>query len=292
MPAQEGDTLHRFLIENSNVRGEWVHLDASWRALLERGDYPEPVRSVLGEALAAVTLLSATIKFEGSLIFQVTGDGPLHMLVVEATGQRTVRGLAHWNDEVPHGDLGAKFGDGRIVMTIDPGPGRDRYQAITEVTGDSLADAIQSYFERSEQLPTRLWLATDRSKSAGLLLQSLPQETPDQDAWNRTLMLTETLSEQELLELPAEEVLYRLYHEEGVRMLSGEPVSFRCGCSQERVDRVIRGLGYQEAQDILQEQGAIDVDCEFCGAHYHLDAVDVEQLFAGTEQPPGSRRLQ
>ena len=283
---QEKDTLHRFIIERTNVRGEWVHLDATWQAVLERADYPDAVRETLGEAMAAVALLAATIKFEGSLILQINGDGPLKMLVVQATGQRTLRGLAHWEGDVPAGDLISRFGNGRIVITIDPGEGKERYQGVVGLIGDNLTEALEDYFERSEQLPTRLWLASDQGSAAGLLLQRLPGAEPDPDAWNRATMLAETVSGEELLGLDASEVLRRLYHEEDVRLFGREPVSFRCTCSRERVEDMIRSLGVEEARGIIEEQGSISVNCDFCNAHYGLDAVDVEKLFTATDHPP------
>jgi len=284
MAELEKDTLHRFIIERTNVRGEWVHLDATWQALLERGDYPEPVRLVLGEALAAVALLSATIKFDGSLIMQVTGNGPISMLVVQADGHRALRGLAHWEGEVPMAGLAAQFGNGRMVITIDPGTGRERYQGVVELVGDTLADALRDYFVRSEQLPTQLWLTANEQRASGVLLQALPGEAPDPDAWNRAVALADTLTDQELLELPAEVLIHRLYHDEDVRLFEREPVSFRCSCSSDRVKDMIRNLGVEEARDIIAEEGAIHVTCEFCNAQYHYDAIDVDMLFA--EQPP------
>ena len=240
---------------------------------------------MLGEALAAVALLAATIKFDGSLILQVQGDGPLSLVVAQASGQRTLRGLAQWRAEVPAGGLAEKFGSGRIVITIDPGEGKERYQGVVGLTGERLADALATYFELSEQLPTRLWLAADARAAAGILLQSLPGEERDPDAWNRAVMLADTLQSEELVSLEAEQVLHRLYHEEDVRLFEREPVSFRCSCSRERVENMLRTLGVDEARDIVREQGAIDVHCEFCNAHYHFDAVDVEHLFAATDQP-------
>lgn len=287
----EHDTLHRFLLERTNVRGEWVHLDASWRALLERTDYPDVVRDLLGEALAAVVLLSATIEMDGSLILQVQGDGPLHLLVVQATGDRTLRGLARWHDDVPMGDLAAAFGDGRMVITIDPGKGRERYQGIVELTGASLAQALDAYFAQSEQLPTRLWLAADGESAAGLLLQTMPGDSADPDAWSRTVMLAETVRPGELRGLPVEHLLNRLYHEEDVRLFGGDPVSFRCGCSRERVAGMLRNLGDDEVRGVLAERGEVEVHCEFCNARYAFDAVDVEQIFAAGNGPPAGPAL-
>ncbi|WP_018232610.1 Hsp33 family molecular chaperone HslO [Thioalkalivibrio thiocyanodenitrificans] len=283
------DTINRFILETTHVRGEWVHLDATWQALLERYDYPPVVRGLLGQALAAVALLSATIKFEGSLILQVTGNGPLNLLVVQAGAHGTVRGLARWRSEVPDADLSAQFGDGRMVITIDPGEGRERYQGVVPLEGSSLSEALEGYFTRSEQLPTRLWLAADGQRAAGLLLQALPGEQRDPDAFDRAVILADTVADEELLEWPVETLLHRLYHEEDVRLLEGGPVSFRCGCSRERVADMLRNLGRAEVEGILADDGVVEVHCEFCNAGYRFDAVDAEQLFAEGEQPPGTR---
>lgn len=279
------DTLHRFIIERTSVRGELVHLDATWRLLRSRSDYPDPVRQVLGEALAAVALLSATIKFKGSLIVQANGDGPMNLLVVQATGGRTVRGLARWKGDVPLGPINRIMGNGRLVITIDPGEDMERYQGIVDLNGDSLGEVLEHYFARSEQLPTRLWLAADGRCAAGLLLQNLPGRSEDADAWNRSVHLADTITPEELLELGATQVLRRLFHEEDVRLFEGERISFRCGCSRERVGEVLFAIGYADSRQTLAEEGVVWVDCEFCNASYEFDAVDIEQLFAARQQP-------
>ncbi|HEB97975.1 MAG TPA: Hsp33 family molecular chaperone HslO [Thiotrichales bacterium] len=281
------DVLQRFLFERTNVRGGLVHLDATWQAVLERHDYPPLIRDLLGQAMAAAVLLSTTIKFGGSLTIQLTGQGPLSMLVVQASAGRTLRGLAHWRESLPaSGRLDELAGDARLVITIDPGEGRERYQGIVPVEGEaSLAGALASYFRQSEQLETRLWLAADEHRAAGMLLQSLPGETEDADAWDRTTHLGTTLTDGELLSLDHREILRRLFHEEDVRLFETEPVSFRCGCSRERIENVLRGLGYDEVTDILREEGQVKVGCEFCNQQYFFDAVDVEQLFAASAQP-------
>ncbi|APZ44489.1 Hsp33 family molecular chaperone HslO [Acidihalobacter ferrooxydans] len=293
----ERDSLHRFLIERTHVRGEWIHLDATWNALCERAAYPAPVRNLLGEALAATALLSATIKFSGALTLQVRGDGDVSLLVIQAQvgparvgeaeghGRRTLRGLARWQGAPQAGSLATLCGSGHMALTIDPGRGGERYQGIVALEGECLADALHDYFERSEQLPTRLWLAAGEQGVAGLLLQALPGAVPDPDAWERTVALADTVTSAELLELSAEALLHRLYHEEDVRLFEREPVGFYCGCSRERVADMLRGLGRQETRAILAEQGRIEVDCEFCGAHYGFDAVDAEAIFSAGDQP-------
>lgn len=294
----EPDTLHRFLLERTPVRGEWVHLDAAWQALLERHDYPPVVQGELGKAYAAVALIAATLKFDGSLILQVTGAGPLHLLVVQATGSRALRGLARYRGEVPDGDLNEIFGDdARLVITLDPGAGRERYQGVVALQGSSLAAALDGYFERSEQLPTRLWLAAGRDGVAGLLLQGMPgpdgAPTPrDSEDWNRATLLADTVSPEELLGLPAEQLLRRLFHAERVRLLEGHPMRFACSCSRGKVEDMLKVLGRDEVRATLAQVGEIAVTCEFCNARYRLDMVDAEALFAATDPQPdvGSTR--
>lgn len=287
----ERDSLRRFLFEGAAVRGVLVHLDATWRAVLERHDYPEPLRELLGEMMSAVALLSATLKFNGRLIAQLQGGGPITLLVVEGTSERTLRAIAHWNQEIPQGDLQNMLGDGRLVITLEPTDGRERYQGIVEATGHTLADAITDYLQRSEQLETGLWLAAGKNNAAGLLIQKLPGSgtTGDPDFWNRVSQLSATIHRDELLELDARELIHRLYHEEDVRLFETEPVCFRCSCTRERVGNMLRSLGKQEVDSILEEQGGIEVACEFCNQKYRYDAVDAEQLFASEvthETPP------
>ncbi|TVP76572.1 Hsp33 family molecular chaperone HslO [Thioalkalivibrio sp.] len=294
----ERDTLHRFLLERTPVRGEWVHLDDTWRALLERHPYPPVVRDRLGEAYAAVALIAATLKFDGSLILQITGSGPLHMLVVQATGSRALRGLARYRGEVPDGDLTEIFGpDARLVLTLDPGAGRERYQGVVALEGQSLAAALDTYFERSEQLPTRLWLASGPSSAAGLLLQGVPgadgaPTPPDAEDWIRATLLGDTVSAGELLALPAEQLLRRLFHEERVRLLEGHAMRFACNCSRDKVEAMLKGLGADEVRATLAQEGEVLVTCEFCNASYRLDAIDAEALFAADDPQPdvGSTR--
>ncbi|UCH52786.1 MAG: Hsp33 family molecular chaperone HslO [Pseudomonadota bacterium] len=274
------DSLQRFVFEHAPVRGQIVRLDATWRAVLQRRDYPLPVRDLLGETMAAASLLAASIKFDGRLTMQVTGNGPVRLLVVECTSRQTLRGLAQWNGPVPVGGVKQLLGDGKLVITIEPDKG-ERYQGVVELDGEMIADVLEHYFARSEQLATRLWLAADDTQAAGMLLQRLPRdEHHDPDTWDRAVHLGATITRDELLTLPVPTILRRLYHEEDIRLFSGRPVSFRCSCSRPRVESVLRMLGHEEVSGILAERGKVEVDCEFCGSHYELDRVDAEQLFA------------
>jgi molecular chaperone Hsp33 len=283
------DNLQRFIFENAPIRGEIVHLDATWQAVLERRQYPPRVREVLGELMAAAALLTSTLKFDGRLIMQIQGKGPVSLLVVECTSDRTMRAIAQWQGEIPDAPLAALVGDGRLAVTIDPLKGKERYQAIVALEGLTVAEAFENYFARSEQLATRLWLASDPQQAAGMLLQRLPEADPvDDDAWARAVHLGSTITREELLALPVSEIVHRLYHEEDIRLFSRMPVSFRCSCSRARVEAVLRMLGRDEIHSILDEQGSVNVDCEFCGSRYEFDRIDAEQLFAALHSAPAT----
>lgn len=279
--TSDKDSLRRFIFEDLGVRGEIVHLDASYQAVIELRDYPSAVRERLGEALAAVLLLSATIKLDGSLILQVQGEGLLRTLVAQATHKRTLRGLARWSGEPEGNDLGALVGAGRLVLTLEPSRG-EPYQGVVPLGERTLAEALEHYFAQSEQLPTRLWLAADAQRSAGLLLQRLPgrnHERSDED-WARIGHLAATLSDEELLGVDTKDLLFRLFHEEKVRLLDAEPVAFRCTCSRERFGSRLRALGRAEIESLIAERGGVEVTCDFCGRQYHYDPVDAMALVA------------
>lgn len=279
------DSLQRFVFERTAVRGLLVHLDATWRAVLERHDYPAPLRQLLGELMAAGALLSATLKFNGSIILQMQGDGPVKLVVVEVTSEATLRATANWDGELPDAPLRALLGRGRFAITIVPGDGAQSYQGIAALDADSVAQVLEGYMAASEQLETRIQLACDERQSAGMLLQRLPAaEDEDPDTWNRITHLGATLRRDELLELPARTVIRRLFHEEDVRVFEPTPLSFRCSCSHQRVVGMLRMLGRDEVRDIVAERGCVEVTCEFCRKRYTLDAVDAEQVFANEVQ--------
>lgn len=286
--APQPDTLHRFVFEHLGVRGELVCLDAAFQAVLSRHPYPSPVQRPLGEALAAVLLLTATLKFEGRLTLQAQGSGPIRTLVVQGTHRGTVRGLARWDDQVPEGSLQQRFGAGHLALTLEPTRG-ERYQGIVPLEGPGLGAAIEAYFGHSEQLPTRLWLAVDDNRAVGLMLQRLPDGVEDADGWDRTVALADTVQERELLTLPVQNLLRRLFHEEDVRLFEPEPVAFRCSCSRGRIEQTLRALGQTEVDAIVEEQGDIAVTCEFCNRDYRFDAVDARELFSDSVVPSGVR---
>lgn len=276
--STHNDQLTRFLFEDLGVRGEIVTLDDSWQAALAAHGYPTVVAEQLGQALAASALLSATLKFEGSLILQAQGDGPISMLVAHANEQQTIRGVAHWNGEVNSGNLSSLFGQGRLVLTIRPNKGKP-YQGIVSLEGESLADAVEAYFAQSEQLKTRLWFAVDGNRSVGLLLQELPAHNGQEADWERIELLANTVTNDELLSLAPDDVIHRLFHEELIRVYDPKPVEFNCDCSRKKVEASLLTLGREELLALLEEKGAVEADCDFCNQHYHFDAIDIEQLF-------------
>ncbi|MBI3899825.1 MAG: Hsp33 family molecular chaperone HslO [Gammaproteobacteria bacterium] len=274
------DNLQRFVFEGAPIRGEIVRLDATYRAVLDRRDYPPAIREILGEMMAATALLASTLKFEGRLIMQIQGDGPITLAMAECSESGVMRAIAQWQGDVTPAPLEQLVGRGQFAITIDPDGSRERYQGIVTLQGGSVAAALEHYFAQSEQLDTRLWLVTDSTQAAGMLLQKLP-DTPfeDADAWDRAVHLGATLTREELLLLPVPDLLHRLYHEEDVRLFARQPLSFRCSCSRDRVEGVLRMMGQTEVESILQERGNVQAECEFCGAKYEFDPIDAAQLF-------------
>ena len=275
----EQDLLRRFLFEDLGIRGEWVKLTTSWHAAKQHQQGSQNAQLQLGQALAAVVMLSATVKFNGSMILQAQGDGNFKALVAQSTHDRKIRGLIRSNDHVPVGSLESMFGQGQLVLTIEPDNAQP-YQGIVPLQGRNLAAALQTYFEQSEQLKTRLWLFANEAHAVGLLLQELPSQNTYEADWERIEILADTVTEQELLELDCENLLYRLFNEEKVRLFDAEPVAFQCACSRLRIERTLRAMGREELEGILQEQGTIQVGCEFCSEQYLFDRVDVETLLS------------
>jgi molecular chaperone Hsp33 len=296
------DCLHRFVFEHYPIRGHLVHLDASWRALIEHREYPDAIRGVLGEAVAASLLLAATIKFDGVLSLQLRGDGFVHLMLAQCTSGLGVRGLARYQEPAAGGGEGGPrsgnndlIGAGNLTVTLETDDGAQRYQGIVPISGARLADSLQTYFENSEQLPTRLWLYADGQGASGMLLQRLPggAERADaaavDDTWRRVQLIGDTLTSEELRTLTDAEILHRLFNEDDLRLFEPSPVYFRCRCSRERVAGMLQGLGEDETRAILAERGEVEVRCDFCNRAYVFDAVDVGRVFnAGASSHGGT----
>lgn len=285
------DQIQRFLFDQTNVRGEIVTLAAAYQEVLDKHAYPAPINRQLGELLSAVALLTETVKLDGTLSIEVRGDAAVSLLMAESNPGGELRAIARLaeDQDLPTQDAGLRdlVGDGRIVITFDPRGGK-RYQGVVALEADDLAGCLEEYFARSEQLPTRLWLAADGQHAAGLLLQQLPDDTSnrDADAWDRVVHLASTLRDEELLELEQRELLFRLYHEEPTRVFDPKELRFGCSCSRERFAQALYNLGAEELRSILAEQKAIDTQCHFCNTRYHFGAAEIESLIASPEAPP------
>lgn len=289
------DQLQRFVFDGTDVRGEIVTLNDTYAQVLARHTYPQPVADRLGELLAAASLLTATLKLDGIMSIEVRGDGPVTLLMVESNpgagdvAQR-LRGIARFDEATtlaPDASLADLIGTGHIVITLDPREGK-RYQGIVALSDDTLAGCLEHYFQQSEQLPTRLWLAADgEQRAAGLLLQQLPEEqhTDDRDAWSRLGMLADTVKSEELTQVAPVELLFRLFHEEQTRVFEPAAVQFGCTCSHERFAQAMLGLGEQELREVLAEQGKIEAQCHFCNTHYRFSAAEIESLIDAPDAP-------
>ena len=295
------DCLHRFLFEHYPIRGHIVHLDASWRALLEHREYPSVIRDTLGEAVAASVLLAATLKFDGTLSLQLKGQGPMHLMLAQCSDALGVRAVARYKEADYRRDLVSLSGEGTLTVTVENEDLSQRYQGVVPLSGERLSECLRGYFETSEQLPTRLWLHADENGASGLLLQRLSDDSVQSrsvgsrlhemergeidDAWHRVQLLGDTLKPEELQALSDRNILRRLFAEDDVRMFEPAPVFFRCRCSRERVVGMLRALGPDEVRSVLAEQGHVEVRCDFCNRAYRLDSVDVEQLFSHATTP-------
>ncbi len=296
------DTLQKFIFDNAAVRGEFVEISDTWREIQQRHNYPPAVKTVLGEMVAAAALLSANLKFNGAIIMQIHGDGPVRLLVVECDSDLRIRATAKMAegaavaDDASLTDLLNATGHGRFVITLDPAdklPGQQPYQGIVPLDGDDMATVIENYMLRSEQLDTRLWLGADEHVSRGLLLQKLPRhsgkddqvvqasEAEDLETWNRAVMLASTLKQPELLSTDIQTLMNRLFWEETIRVFEPAHPQFYCSCTREKVGNMLKMLGREEVDGALDDLGQLAINCDFCGKHYAFDKVDCAQLFIG-----------
>ncbi len=279
------DVLQRFLFNEAPVRGALIRLDQSWREILSHHSYPPRLRNLLGELLAAGALLAANLKFDGTLIMQMQGSGGLKLAVVEINADHTLRATARWDGELDeHASVEALLGQGQFVITLDPRNGSQPYQGIVALEGNSVAAMLEHYMLRSEQLDTRLMLASDGEQAAGMLLQRLPDGHGDADGWPRVQALAETVSADELLTTPADTLLYRLFHQESVQCFEPASLNFACTCSRERVAGMLQMMGKAEVASVIEEQGSVEVQCDFCNQRYVFDEDDTASLFV--DAPP------
>lgn len=273
------DLLHPFIFDQSAVRGNHVQLDQSLFTALEHQTLPPALKKVIGEFTAASVLLTATLKMQGKLILQLQSQGTLQLLVVECTSGLNIRATAKVSGEL-HGDnLTDWLAQGQLVITLMPEEG-EPYQGIVPLEGDNIASMLENYMLRSQQIDTRLWLTAEGDRAAGLLLQKLPQQQEhDLDCWNRVQHLAGTVTDQELLNLDAVTLLQRLFVEEEVRLFSGREVQAFCSCSHSNVTNMLQMLGLAEVRSIIEEQGSVDIQCDFCHKHYVVDEEEALALF-------------
>ncbi|EMF4671881.1 Hsp33 family molecular chaperone HslO [Providencia stuartii] len=277
------DLLHRFLFEQHAVRGEMITVDETFQQILNNHDYPDAVKGLLGELLVATSLLTATLKFDGDITVQIQGDGPVNLAVINGNNLQQMRGVARVDGPVVAGStLKQMIGNGYMVITITPNQG-ERYQGIVAIEGETLEECIDAYFMQSEQLPTRLFIRVGESQgkaiAGGMLLQVLPAaDEGSHDIFDHLVQLTATIKGEELSELDVKEVLHRLYHEEDVTLYDPQSVEFRCTCSRERCESTLMTLPEEDVIDMLQKDGKIDMECEYCGSHYVFIESDIQGL--------------
>jgi molecular chaperone Hsp33 len=293
------DGLLRFLLETSGVRGVLVRLTDTWAAVRARADYPASVMDCLGETLAATALMTGHAKVDGRLSVQLRGTGALRSLFAECTRNGMMRGLAQYSQPLPDPLTPRAFGDGSMLaITIESlaTGGREgmRYQGLVGLDADTLAQAFEGYFAQSEQLPTRMLLAADDQVATGLMLQKLPGDVGDTDGWHRANALFETLGRTELLDTVPQDLLFRLFHEDGVRVLDSRPLGFGCSCSTERVAAMLQSLGRDEALAAAEQHQppVAEIQCQFCGQRYRFPRHEVLALFSQAPLAPAPGTLQ
>ncbi|MDQ4423482.1 MAG: Hsp33 family molecular chaperone HslO [Thalassolituus sp.] len=275
--TNSADSLQRFSFDNTNIRGELAHVNASYREVLKRHQYPTLIAKAVGELMSATALLSANLKFTGRLTLQIRLPGNISLLQAETSDKGQLRAIARYEEGTEESEL--SFADGQMIITIEPEVGQ-RYQGITLIKGGNVAGALEDYFEQSEQLGSRFWLACDGQNAAGFMLQQMPSEQGDDpDAWDRLSHLASTIKDEELINLNNEVLLHRLYHEEQVRTYPASELSFFCTCSKDRIGNALHQLGKDELMQIIEEQGKISINCDFCKQAYSFDKEQVNELF-------------
>ena len=274
------DTLQPFLFDHTPIRGNIVHLNNTFQLALQHQTLPLILKQALGEMMAASALLSATLKMEGVMVLQLQSKGALKLLVVECSSDLKIRATAKWDGDIGDVQFIDLIKNGQFVITLDPTEG-EPYQGIVPIEGETIAEMLQNYMLRSQQIDTSLWLHCDGKNASGLLLQKLPNEAEhDADAWNRINILADTVTNDELQNLASETLLTRLFSEEDVRLFEPKFTQFSCSCSKAKVGNMLRMLGQDEVNSILKERENIEVNCDFCNKHYAFDKIDATALFA------------
>ncbi len=272
------DQIQHFLFTNADIRGQLVGLEESYRQAIENHNYPKSIEKLIGEFMAAAALLGSTLKIDGTISIQAQGTGSLTLIMAECKSNREIRAVARYQGDCNSSAINELLGIGQLAITIDPEQGQ-RYQGIVPLENATLAKCLEAYFDQSEQLKTRIWLAGNSGEQvSGLLLQAMPSAiTPsDSDAWPRICTLTDTLSESELEKLQNIQLLYRLYHEEEVELYPPHQVNFSCSCNRDRIINALVSLGAQEVEEMFTEEPLVEINCEFCNQSYTVAKEEVE----------------
>jgi len=283
------DVLNRYLFDDFHARGELVQLSSSYQSIIKNHNYPLGVRQLLGELLATTCLLTATLKFEGEITVQIQGDGPVGYMAVNGDDQQQMRGIARLKDkEITATGLSALIGKGTMVITIRPAQG-EAYQGVVALEKDTLAGCMEHYFEVSEQIPTKIWLFHDdkNQKVAGSLIQLLPDgdgssenKEKQENDYDHLCQLTNTIKAEEIFSLEAEALLYRLYHQEEVRIFEPQAVTYQCGCSADKCLAAISQVEPSELKAIIAEQGKVSMTCDYCLTTYDFDELALKSFIS------------
>lgn len=278
---KQTDTLQRFIFEHANIRGEIVHIEKTYQTLMSQRNYPAMVKHLLGEAVVSCLLLASSIKFEGSLNLQFQGDSRLPILLVQCDHELNVRAYAKYAENLEIEAYANAFLEGQMALLINQYNQTQVYQSVVPIQSTSMADNLMAYFAQSEQIATKVWLAVNDEKAAGMLLQLMPgqESLQREEFWEYAVQLGQTVKEEELLTLDNETLLHRLYHETELRLFEPRATRFQCRCSKEKMEQVMVSIGEEEALDIVKEQGQVEITCDFCNQNYAFDAIDVTLLF-------------
>lgn len=279
------DSIQRFLFKEHSIRGQFIQLHAAWQQMTKDRHYPAAISQLLGELTAISVIMANGLKHEGKITLQIQGKGPVNLLVVEVTHDFKIRGVAKTSQPISDQQgLDQLLGDGQILVTLENSQTGHHFQSYVAREADTVAKCFETFFKQSEQLPSSLWLAADENHLGGLILQKMPEtDRHDEDAWDRVSHLAGTVKEAELMQLPTQELLHRLFHEETIELFDEQKVIYECPQNKERVDMMIRQLGEEEARNIIAEQGEIVIHNEICNYHLRYSAEDLDELFA--EQP-------
>jgi molecular chaperone Hsp33 len=308
------DRVLPFQLDSLGVRGRLVRLGPSLDAVIERHGYPLAVARPLAEAMVLCAALATSLKYDGIFTLQISGDGPIRLLVTDLTTDGALRGYAQFDSwklaialggaaEAPEGYVPRLFGQGRLAFTVDQGQDTQRYQGIVPLEGATLADCAHTYFRQSEQLPTGIKIVARRDepdgpdgkaghwRAAALMVQQMPEfdagrievdREQREDDWRKAVVLMASATDKEMLapDLPGETLLFRLFHQEKARLFERRPFAARCRCSRERIDRVLRSLKREELADLRDTRGLVSVKCEFCSTEYNYDDKELDRVYA------------